>query len=133
MPCSWKKYPKKTSQVSVPSPIPSFITIIVIITIMIYKQKLPREKKNTQKKPCRQCYLQTHANLQFESHSAPIPLAVNVVIVLFLVNALLVRAPRRCGDRDRRRWQHFRQALELFTLPLDFADAFAALAADVLG
>ena len=58
---------------------------------------------------------------------------MDVVIVLFLVNALLVSAPRRRGGRDRRRWQHFRQALELFALPLDFADAFAALAADVLG
>jgi hypothetical protein len=60
---------------------------------------------------------------------------VNVVIVLFLVNALLVHAPRRRrrGSRDWRRRQHFRQALELFALPLDFADAFAALAADVLG
>ena len=58
---------------------------------------------------------------------------MDVVVVLFLVDALLVRAPRRRGGRDRRRWQHFRQALELFALPLDFADAFAALAADVLG
>ena len=60
---------------------------------------------------------------------------MNVVIVLFLVNALLVHAPRRRrrGSRDRRRRQHFRQALELLALPLDFANAFAALAADVLG
>jgi len=60
---------------------------------------------------------------------------VNVVIVLLLVNALLVHAPRRRrrGSRDRRRRQHFRQPLELLALPLDFADAFAALAADVLG
>lgn len=61
---------------------------------------------------------------------------MNVVIVLFLVNALLVHAPRRRrrrGSRDRRRRQHFRQALELLALPLDLANAFAALAADVLG
>jgi len=75
-----------------------------------------------------------NANVQ-STNSTPIPLAVNVVIVLFLVNPLLVHAPRRRGrgSRDRRRRQHFRQALELFALPLDFADAFAALAADVLG
>ena len=60
---------------------------------------------------------------------------MNVVIVLFLVNALLVHAPRRRrrGSRDWRRRQHFRQTLKLLALPLDFADAFAALAADVLG
>lgn len=67
------------------------------------------------------------------SKSTPIPLAVDVVIVLFLVNALLVHAPRRRRSRDRRRRQHLWQTLEFFALPLDFADAFAALAADVLG
>lgn len=67
------------------------------------------------------------------NQSTPIPLAVNVVIVLFLVNALLVHASRRRGSRDRRRRKHFWQTLKLLALPLDFADAFAALAADVLG
>lgn len=90
--------------------------------------KLPKK----QKKPSHHRYLQ---NCTLISQSTPIPLAMNVVIVLFLVNALLVHAPgrRRRGSRDRRRRQHFRQALELFALPLDFADALAALAADVLG
>jgi hypothetical protein len=58
---------------------------------------------------------------------------VNVVIVLFLVDALFINTPRRRRSRDRRRRQQFWLPLKLFALPLDFADAFAALAADVFG
>jgi hypothetical protein len=60
---------------------------------------------------------------------------VNVVIVFFLVDALFVHAPRwrRSRSGDWRRRQQFWQALELFALPLDFADTFAAFAADVFG
>ena len=58
---------------------------------------------------------------------------MNVVIVLFLINALFVGAPRGRGRGDRRRRQHLRQTLELLALPLNFADAFTVLAADVFG
>jgi ABC-type uncharacterized transport system permease subunit len=95
---------------------------------MIYKQKLP----NTE--PFREfIYTTTTKHTLISKESTPIPLAVNVVIVLFLVNALLVHASRRRGSRDRRWRKHFWQALELLALPLDFANAFAALAADILG
>jgi len=96
---------------------------------MIYEQQAP---KNTE--PNSLCLLTPTRINAMSCQSTPIPLAVNVVIVLFLVNALLVHASRRRrGGRDRRRRQHLGQALELFTLPLDFADTFAAFSANVLG
>lgn len=66
------------------------------------------------------------------SRSAPIPPAITVVVVLSLVDALLVVGPRWCRNW-RRRGNHFRSAIDFLTLPLQFADALAALATDVFG
>jgi hypothetical protein len=61
---------------------------------------------------------------------------MHIVIVLLLVNPLFIHTS--CGrsgrrSRNRRRRQHLRQTLEFLALPLDFADTFAAFAADVFG
>jgi hypothetical protein len=62
---------------------------------------------------------------------------MHIVIILLLIDPLFIHTPRRrrqrSGSRNRRRRQHFRQTLEFLALPLDFANAFAALAADVFG
>lgn len=61
-----------------------------------------------------------------------------IVVVLPLRNPLIVPSPhfsdRRRRDH-RRSWEGFRRrlAVQLVALPLDFADALAALAPDVFG
>lgn len=69
----------------------------------------------------------------------PIPTPpMPIVIILPLNNPLIIPTPRLSYRRWRdhgRRWQSFLRGLTLHfvTLPLDFADAFAALAPDVFG
>jgi hypothetical protein len=111
---------------------PQFVTVDnsqVFVSSPVLSSLLSRVCLCTKNARMSLTYTHTHAACS----STPVPLAVNVVIVLFLINALFVNAPRRrrSRSRDRRRRQQFWQPLELFALPLDFADAFAALAADV--
>lgn len=79
------------------------------------------------------CYA-SDSCFEFSACKSPsIPPSLGIVVVLFLINALFVSAPRRCGSRDRGRRQHLWHTFKLLALPLDLANALAALAADVFG